>query len=140
MLNAIPIDDPIEFGAAFRRFVVMQVPDVDISEDEVEALVAEADAYSLASHLFWAMWALLQSKVRTERCSSSACARAKGNRTHLPFSCPQSTAQRWCWLDAMTNLFSRHHRCCLSRVTYKQRRMYRWVRFLPQSHLVSRLA
>ncbi|CAN0194423.1 unnamed protein product, partial [Hapterophycus canaliculatus] len=38
------------------------VSDVDVSADEVEALVAEADAYSLASHLLWAMWALLQSK------------------------------------------------------------------------------
>eukprot|EP00903_Cladosiphon_okamuranus_P017687 g16286.t1 len=38
------------------------VPDEEVSADEVEALVAEADAYSLASHLLWAMWALLQSK------------------------------------------------------------------------------
>ncbi|CAM9704225.1 unnamed protein product [Pylaiella littoralis] len=38
------------------------VADDDVSADEVEALVAEADAYSLASHLLWAMWALLQTK------------------------------------------------------------------------------
>lgn len=42
---------------------LQQVPDEEVSADEVEALVAEADAYSLASHLLWAMWALLQSKV-----------------------------------------------------------------------------
>lgn len=41
-----------------------QVPDEEVSLGEVEALVTEADAYSLASHLLWAMWALLQSKVR----------------------------------------------------------------------------
>ncbi|CAM9210738.1 unnamed protein product [Scytosiphon promiscuus] len=38
------------------------VPDDSVGADEVEALVSEADAYSLASHLLWAMWALLQSK------------------------------------------------------------------------------
>ncbi len=44
---------------------------MEVSENEVEALVAEADAYSLASHLFWAMWALLQSKVLSTTAVSS---------------------------------------------------------------------
>lgn len=37
---------------------------MDVSPEEVDHLVVEADAYSLASHLMWAFWALLQSKVR----------------------------------------------------------------------------
>lgn len=40
-----------------------QVQEDDVSAAEVEGLVVEADAYSLASHLLWAMWGLLQSKV-----------------------------------------------------------------------------
>lgn len=42
---------------------VEQVPDVDVSAEEVDRLVFEADAYSLSSHLMWGTWALLQSKV-----------------------------------------------------------------------------
>ncbi|CBN79735.1 choline/ethanolamine kinase [Ectocarpus siliculosus] len=46
------------------------VPHEEVNADEVENLVKEADAYSLASHLLWAMWALLQSKARE---SSKGC-------------------------------------------------------------------
>lgn len=42
---------------------VCQVLDDEVSAEEVEGLVSEADAYSLASHLLWAIWSLLQSKV-----------------------------------------------------------------------------
>ncbi|CAN0564832.1 unnamed protein product, partial [Ectocarpus sp. 12 AP-2014] len=37
------------------------VPHEEVNADDVEDFVKEADAYSLASHLLWAMWALLQS-------------------------------------------------------------------------------
>ncbi|CAM9340075.1 unnamed protein product [Ectocarpus sp. 8 AP-2014] len=46
------------------------LPHEEVNADEVEDLVKEADAYSLASHLLWAMWALLQSKARE---SSKGC-------------------------------------------------------------------
>lgn len=52
------------FCFVFGAGGVPQVPDADVSAEEVEGLVTEADAYSLTSHLLWAMWALLQSKVR----------------------------------------------------------------------------
>eukprot|EP00904_Undaria_pinnatifida_P013937 jgi/Undpi1/9674/HiC_scaffold_27.g12130.m1 len=41
------------------------VPDTEVSAEEVDGLVTEADAYSLASHLLWASWSLLQSKSET---------------------------------------------------------------------------
>lgn len=41
------------------------VQDNEVSAEEVDGLVSEADAYSLASHLLWASWALLQSKSET---------------------------------------------------------------------------
>lgn len=67
-----------------------QVPDAKVSEDEVEALVTEADAYSLASHLFWAMWALLQSKVLSTTavfsCESHTCTTPLPAQCHLLFS------------------------------------------------------
>ncbi|CAN0393256.1 unnamed protein product [Laminaria digitata] len=43
------------------------VPDDDVSAEEVEGLVSETDAYSLASHLWWALWSLIMSKVRSPR-------------------------------------------------------------------------
>ena len=48
----------------WRYCVMCQVPDTEVSAEEVDGLVTEADAYSLASHLLWASWSLLQSKVR----------------------------------------------------------------------------
>ncbi|CAM9575799.1 unnamed protein product [Discosporangium mesarthrocarpum] len=40
-----------------------EIPESSVSKDEVEALVAEADAFSLASHFFWALWSMLQYKI-----------------------------------------------------------------------------
>lgn len=50
-----------------------QVPDAGVDAKEVGGLVSEADAYSLASHLLWAMWALLQSKVRARESMGHMC-------------------------------------------------------------------
>ncbi|CAM9342005.1 unnamed protein product [Sphacelaria rigidula] len=54
-------DDKRRFSRAYLG-ATLGVPDIDVSPEEVDHLVVEADAYSLASHLMWAFWALLQSK------------------------------------------------------------------------------
>lgn len=81
---------------------VMQVPDEDVCADEVEALVAEADAYSLASHLLWAMWALLQSKVRAVLLSRGRTRRF--NTGFHPSPVLNPTLSR-CSLDVVAYLF-----------------------------------
>ncbi|KAG2830818.1 hypothetical protein PC129_g3728, partial [Phytophthora cactorum] len=37
----------------------------DVSENEVESLRLEANMYSLASHMFWAIWGYIQASQST---------------------------------------------------------------------------
>ncbi|MED6179868.1 hypothetical protein PIB30_004923 [Stylosanthes scabra] len=46
----------------FRHYLQPERPN-EVSREDLEALYVEANAYALASHIFWALWALIQAKV-----------------------------------------------------------------------------
>lgn len=83
---------------------VCQVPDDEVSAGEVEGLVSEADAYSLASHLLWAIWSLLQSKVGDGRLAFF-CASAS------PFT---RSFDRYCVHQSIHSTMSLFLRSCVS--------------------------
>ncbi|KAL6965659.1 ethanolamine kinase [Sarracenia purpurea var. burkii] len=46
----------------FRHYLEPEKP-LEVSEEDLEALYAETNTYMLASHLYWALWALIQAKM-----------------------------------------------------------------------------
>ncbi|KAI3879285.1 hypothetical protein MKX03_024260 [Papaver bracteatum] len=46
----------------FRNYLKPDVPQ-EVSDKDLEALYVETDSYKLASHLYWALWALIQAKM-----------------------------------------------------------------------------
>ncbi|KAH7572374.1 hypothetical protein JRO89_XS04G0245300 [Xanthoceras sorbifolium] len=46
----------------FRHYLQPDKPD-EVSDKDLEALHVEANTFMLASHLFWALWALIQAKM-----------------------------------------------------------------------------
>ncbi|CAA0821071.1 Probable ethanolamine kinase [Striga hermonthica] len=46
----------------FRHYLRPEKPD-EVSDEDLEAIYAETNAYMLASHLYWALWALIQAKM-----------------------------------------------------------------------------
>ncbi|CAI9100171.1 OLC1v1037111C1 [Oldenlandia corymbosa var. corymbosa] len=46
----------------FRHYLDPERPD-EVSEQDMEALYVETNMYMLASHLYWALWALIQAKM-----------------------------------------------------------------------------
>ncbi|OIT31034.1 PREDICTED: probable ethanolamine kinase [Nicotiana attenuata] len=46
----------------FRHYLDPDQPN-EVSEKDLEALYAETSSYMLASHLYWALWALIQAKM-----------------------------------------------------------------------------
>ncbi|CAI9261996.1 unnamed protein product [Lactuca saligna] len=46
----------------FRHYLQSERPD-KVSEKDLEALYVETSCYMLASHLYWALWALIQAKM-----------------------------------------------------------------------------
>ncbi|CAN1216740.1 Probable ethanolamine kinase [Linum perenne] len=46
----------------FRHYLKPDKPN-EVSEDELEALHVESNVFMLASHIFWALWALIQAKM-----------------------------------------------------------------------------
>lgn len=40
-------------------------PPVELSDEMLDRLVAEANVYALASHLYWGVWALVQARYST---------------------------------------------------------------------------
>ncbi|CAH9083855.1 unnamed protein product [Cuscuta epithymum] len=46
----------------FRHYLNAQQPN-EVSEKDLEALYVETNTYMLASHLYWALWALIQAKI-----------------------------------------------------------------------------
>ncbi|GER37070.1 protein kinase superfamily protein [Striga asiatica] len=43
----------------FRHYLIPERPD-EVCDEDLEAIYAETNAYMLASHLYWALWALIQ--------------------------------------------------------------------------------
>ncbi|KAJ0091329.1 hypothetical protein Patl1_13122 [Pistacia atlantica] len=46
----------------FRHYLRPDKPD-EVSDKDLEALYVETDTFMLASHIFWALWALIQAKM-----------------------------------------------------------------------------
>ncbi|TXG61294.1 hypothetical protein EZV62_012657 [Acer yangbiense] len=46
----------------FRHYLLPDKPD-EVSDKDLEALYVEANTFMLASHIFWALWALIQAKM-----------------------------------------------------------------------------
>ncbi|KAM7263209.1 hypothetical protein ACFE04_000892 [Oxalis oulophora] len=46
----------------FRHYLQIENPE-QVKEKELEALYVEVNTYTLASHLYWALWALIQAKM-----------------------------------------------------------------------------
>ncbi|XP_047312422.1 probable ethanolamine kinase isoform X2 [Impatiens glandulifera] len=46
----------------FRHYLKAEKPD-EVSEESLEALYVETNTYKLISHLYWALWALIQAKM-----------------------------------------------------------------------------
>ncbi|KAL3643188.1 hypothetical protein CASFOL_014003 [Castilleja foliolosa] len=46
----------------FRHYLRSDRPH-EVSDEDLEAIYAETNAYMLASHLYWALWALIQAKM-----------------------------------------------------------------------------
>ncbi|XP_074281050.1 putative ethanolamine kinase [Silene latifolia] len=46
----------------FRHYLQPDTPD-EVPETELEALYVETNTYKLTSHMFWALWALIQAKM-----------------------------------------------------------------------------
>ncbi|XP_031250822.1 probable ethanolamine kinase [Pistacia vera] len=46
----------------FRHYLRPDKPD-EVSDEDLEALYVEANTFMLASHIFWALWALIQAKM-----------------------------------------------------------------------------
>jgi len=45
-----------------RHYLEPENPD-EVSDEDLEALYIETNTYMLASHLYWALWALIQAKM-----------------------------------------------------------------------------
>ncbi|XAR66915.1 Ethanolamine kinase [Bertholletia excelsa] len=53
------IDEQYHF---FRHYLEPEKPQ-EVSNEDLEALYVETSAYTLASHLYWALWALIQARM-----------------------------------------------------------------------------
>ncbi|KAL0403828.1 UNVERIFIED_CONTAM: putative ethanolamine kinase [Sesamum radiatum] len=45
------------------EYVINRERELQVTDEELEALHAETNTYMLASHLYWALWALIQAKM-----------------------------------------------------------------------------
>lgn len=43
--------------------MMMKCVSLQVTEQDIEAVYVETNTYSLASHLLWALWALIQAKM-----------------------------------------------------------------------------